>query len=162
MPTDTLYGVLGKTEEDVVERIYGIKERDKEKPFIVLISSISDLKLFKLKGSSVLKNLWPGEVSVVLPCKNLPYLHRGKEKIAFRVPESKVLRSIIRKTGPLVAPSANKEGDNPVIDIEEAVSVFGAEVDFYVDGGTIKGDPSTLVELKNGEVKVLRKGKINL
>lgn len=41
IPTDTLYGVVGSAmSKKAIEKIYKIKERDKSKPLIVLISSV--------------------------------------------------------------------------------------------------------------------------
>ena len=42
--------------------------------------------------------------------------------------------------------------------INEAKKYFGEEVDFYVDGGELAGEPSTLIEIRDGKATVLRKG----
>ena len=48
IPTDTIYGVVGRAEiEDTVERIYTVRNRDHAKPCIVLIASYEDLEKFK-------------------------------------------------------------------------------------------------------------------
>lgn len=50
MPTDTIYGLVGRAEDKkAVERIYKIKRRNKKKPFIILISNIQDLKKFGVR-----------------------------------------------------------------------------------------------------------------
>ena len=106
-----------------------------------------------------LKKIWPGKVSVILPCKNkeFKYLHRGTNSLAFRFPAKKSLLEILKKTGPLVAPSANPEGLKPAENITEAKKYFGDKVDFYLAGGSLKSEPSTLIEIsKDGEVGVLR------
>ena len=49
IPTDTLYGLVGSAfSKKAINRIYKIKNRDKNKKLIVLISSIKDLKKFKI------------------------------------------------------------------------------------------------------------------
>jgi L-threonylcarbamoyladenylate synthase len=49
--TDTLYGILADAlNKNVVEKVYKIKGRKKEKPYIVLIPDISFLKLFSAIG----------------------------------------------------------------------------------------------------------------
>lgn len=169
MPTDTLYGLVGSAlMSATVERIYVARERDANKPLIVLISSADDLAQFNIllseQEQKMLEKLWPGKVSVILPChtKEFSYLHRGTNTIAFRVPVEEKLQSILAEVGPLVAPSANLQGKDPAKTIEEARSYFGDTVDFYEDGGILSSLPSTLVELKNGRLKVLREGAVKI
>ena len=163
-PTDTIYGILGSAlSKKVVERIYTIKGRDENKPFIILISRIEDLKLFGVKISSdqqkYLKSVWPGKVSVILPCKSkkFSYLHRGTNSLALRLPKKKSLRALLEKTGPLVAPSANPQGFVPATTIREAKNYFGNTVDIYVSGGKLQGKSSTLISLLGKEPEILRK-----
>lgn len=170
LPTDTLYGVVGRAlSKKAVERIYEIKGRDESKPFIILISSISDLKTFGIGNTKqqydilhnvILKNKWwPGKVSVILPCANkkFEYLHRSKKSLAFRLPNNKLLISILKKTGPLVAPSANPQGEKPAATISEAKKYFGNNIDFYLAGGRKAGKPSKIVSISvDGIIKKIR------
>src|SRR3989344_8774132 len=163
MPTDTIYGLVGSAlSRKAVERIYKLRERDRKKPFIVLISYLRDLKKFGIKISKshlkILKTLWfppsgvggPGPTSIILTClsKKFSYLHRGTKTIAFRLPKDKQLRNFLKKSGPLVAPSANPAAKPPAKTIKEARMYFGDKIDFYVDGGKIVNEPSVLVEIK--------------
>jgi L-threonylcarbamoyladenylate synthase len=155
MPTDTIYGLVGSAfSKKAVERIYEVKKRSKKKPFIILISSLKDLKRFEVEFSkeisSLLKKLWPGKVSIIFPLKKKKffYLHRGKNSLAFRIPKDSLLQKILKKTGPLVAPSANLENFPPATIIREAKKYFGEKVDFYFDKGKIKGKPSIILEIK--------------
>ena len=155
MPTDTLYGLVGSAfSKKAINRIYKIKNRDKKKKMIVLISSIKDLEKFgiqhtnKLEFVGMLEKFWPGKVSIIL------------NNTAFRLPAKKSLVEILKKTGPLVAPSANPESLEPAENIKKAKEYFGGNVDFYLSGGTLKSKPSTLIKInKKGEIEVLR-GKI--
>ncbi len=110
----------------------------------------------------ILKKIWPGKVSVILEMnkyfKKFEYLHRGTKTLAFRLPKPKWLRNILKISGPLVAPSANWEGYEPAKTINEAKRYFGNKVIYY-DAGKIKGQPSTLIKLKNGKIEILRKGE---
>lgn len=167
VPTDTLYGLVGRADtREVVERIYKIKKRNPDKPCIILISSLDDLNKFNVKVSEeVRKNLekyWPGKVSVILSVNdnNFEYLTRGTKTLAFRLPDEKVLQDLIKETGPIIAPSANPEGEKPATTIEMANKYFGDKVDFYVDDEELKSAPSTLIKFENGEVVVLRQGAI--
>ena len=164
IPTDTIYGIVGVANSpEAVAKIYRIRKRDSKKPMIILISKISDLKLFGIKLTEeirkILDGLWPGKVSIILKStsKKFKYLDRGKKTLAFRLPDNKTLRSFISKTGPLVAPSANPEGLEPAINIQEAKRYFGDKVDFYVDKGSLKSKPSKLVAIRDHEVILIRK-----
>ena len=165
IPTDTIYGIAASAwSKKAVERAYKIMKRNPKKPFIVLIGSIQDLVLFNLKldiaTRNILKKLWPGKISVILPVpsKKFSYLHRRTKTLAFRVPKKTSLIKILRKTGPLISTSANPQGKKPAQTIAEAKKYFESSVDFYMNGGKIKSLPSTLVEIKNSRIIVLRKG----
>jgi len=168
LPTDTLYGIVGRAEsKEAVKKIYNLKDRNSPKPLIILIGSLLDLQKFGIKPDEktrkILDQIWPGKISVILPCqdKKFEYLHRRKKSLAFRLPASKNLIALIKKTGPLVAPSANPEGQKPAETIIEAKKYFGKKVDFYVADGRLKGAPSTIVEIKEGEISLIREGKLS-
>lgn len=173
MPTDTTYGIVGSAlNEKTVNEIYRLRKRDLGKPFIVLIADRMDLKKFGVKPTSaqnaILNRVWPASiklaagkpraVSVILPCadEKFSYLHRGKNTLAFRLPEKESLRKLLRKVGPLVAPSANPQGHPVAKNISEARAYFGHHVDFYEDGGTIAASPSKLIDITDGTEKVIR------
>ena len=150
MPTDTIYGLLtSATNPSAIERLYQLRQRDHNKPFIILISALEDLKLFNVqptpKQLEQLNQLWPGPVSEILCTR------------AFRLPAKAILRELISQTGPLVAPSANLAGQPPATTMAEAQAYFGNQIEGYVDGGHLEGEPSTLVSLAgDGNLTVLR------
>lgn len=162
--TDTLYGLVARAQDErAVERVYALKGRHPEKPCIILISSPEEVGLFGVSCTSeqerALARYWPGPVSVVLPCPAtaLAYLHRGVHSLAFRLPASESLIALISETGPLIAPSANPEGEPPATTIAQARAYFGETVDCYLDGGTRAGRASRLISLApDGSETVLR------
>lgn len=167
LPTDTLYGIIGRAlSKKAVKRIYEVKGRDKSKPFIVLITSYKHLEIFGVEvgkeQAKFLEKFWPGKVSVVLPChsKAFEYLCRGTKSIAFRMIgfKNKNLFNLLKKVGPLVAPSANNEGGKPAETVKEARNYFGNDVDLYINGGERKLNPSTLIKLENNNFVILRQG----
>ncbi|MDD5463916.1 MAG: L-threonylcarbamoyladenylate synthase [Candidatus Moranbacteria bacterium] len=170
VPTDTLYGLVGSAlNKKTVERVYQLRKRDLKKPMIILISSLNDLKKFGIilvsSQKKILDEVWPAKVSVVFECKlkKWEHLHRGQKTLAFRFPADKVLVSLLKKVGPLVAPSANLAGKKPAETYAEARKYFGEDVDFYVDSGKLKSKPSTLVEFgKDGQLKILREGAVKI
>ncbi|PIQ92363.1 MAG: threonylcarbamoyl-AMP synthase [Parcubacteria group bacterium CG11_big_fil_rev_8_21_14_0_20_39_22] len=156
--TDTLYGLVGSAgSRSAVEKIYKIKKRNPNKPLIILIPDIKCLDDFGVRVSesveAKLNTLWPGPMSIILKIKEgmidkLQYLHRGTGELAFRLPNNSKLRDFLAKSGPIVAPSANLEGEQPAENIEEARRYFGKNVDFYIDGGQIEDNkPSSLIRI---------------
>jgi len=158
LPTDTIYGIVGSAlRKKTVERIYRLRKRNPKKPMIVLIATLHDLKRFGVKIDSetarILKKLWPNKISVILPCrsKKFSYLHRGTKTLAFRLPAeasakaglpSFSLRKLLKSVGPLVAPSANWEGERPARTIQEAKKYFSAQGGSASGGGN-RVDPHT-------------------
>ena len=168
MPTDTVYGIVTKArDKKAVERLYRIRRKTPKKPFIILIDSVARLKEFGVRATPAqivfLKKVWPGKVSVILPCPlgKLAYLHLGTKALAFRLPRGRQLFALIKKVGPLVAPSANPEGKAPAETIGQAREYFGEAVDIYVHASRkVDKKPSTLVSLLGAEPKVLRVGSV--
>jgi len=174
LPTDTLYGLVASVDsKKAIEKIYEIKERDKSKALIVLISSLKDLEKFGINlpllrgsGRRPRGSVFLPEVSVLLSCKTTKWkhIHRGTKEIAFRMigEKNKELFNLLKKVGPVVAPSANLESFAPAETVKEAKSYFGSKVDLYINSGRKKGDPSTLIRIKNNEVEILRQGKVKI
>lgn len=174
MPTDTIYGLVGSAlNKKTVERIYKVRKRNLKKPLIILISSLNDLKKFgvDLTGKSypqvdTLNLIWPGKITLILSLpraslRSLEYLHRGTGKLAFRLPDDKKLINILKKTGPLVAPSANIEGEKIAVNIKEVREYFGNKIDFYLGGKKMSGKPSSILGWKNGGLVLIREGSVS-
>lgn len=163
MPTDTTYGIVASAlDEKAVHEVYRLRKRDLNKPFIILISDRTELRKFGVgltpAQEKILAKVWPGSVSVVLPCADdtFSYLHRGGKTLAFRVPAKRELRALLRSTGPLVVPSANPQGHPVAKTIPEARAYFGHHVNFYQDGGTVTAAPSKLIDITDGTEKIIR------
>jgi L-threonylcarbamoyladenylate synthase len=164
IPTDTIYGIsCSAFSKENVEKIYEIKQRDFDKPFIILISSPKDLEKFKLKitefHKKIFKKYWPGPVSIILDVKHdeFSYLHRGKSSLAFRLPNDEKLKSLLKITGPLVSTSANTSENPPINSLDEAVEIFDKKLDFMLDIGSLKNkNPSKIILIEDGKEKVIR------
>lgn len=169
MPTDTVYGIVASAmDTQAVEHIYELKKRDSNKPFVILISKLSDLKKFGIKLSKtaqcILPKIWPNKVSVILPCqqKRFYYLHRGHKTLAFRMPDDKKLLDLLHLTGPLATSSANLSGQPTARNIEQAKQYFGRQIDFYANGGELANEPSTLIEIKGKKILIKRQGGVRI
>ena len=158
IPTDTIYGIVcSALNKESVKKLYKIRKRNLNKPMIILIGSIKDLLIFGISSQKeILKKYWPGKVSIIIDCKNkeFKYLHRGKNSLAFRLPKDSDLIKILKLSGPIVAPSANIEGEKPSQNIDQAKKYFSDKVSFYIDKGILKSKPSKIISL---EEEVIRK-----
>lgn len=168
IPTDTLYGVIARAaDKAAVERVYRVRGRSPNKACVMLVAhaeQITDNSLWTAEHKKLAQKYWPGPLSLIAPTAHTPkYLHRGLESLAYRVPARDDLRALLEKTGMVIAPSANVEGNPPATTVAEAQAYFGNYVDGYVDGGTLDSTaPSTLVTLAGGEPKVLRQGILGI
>lgn len=159
--TDTLYGIVAAADnEQAVERVYQVKGRDATKPPITLIGDISQLYDPLPSGvDQTMNGLWPGKNTVILPQPSAPaWLVRGSQGMSYRLPDNPRLQQFLAQTGPLIAPSANPEGQSPARSIGEAEGYFGESVDFYVDGGVaMNNQPSNIYILTaDGDMEQIR------
>jgi L-threonylcarbamoyladenylate synthase len=165
IPTDTLYGVVAcAANETAVNRLYKLKRRE-GKPGTLIAASIEQLTELGLKKRYVeaVKDYWPNPISVVMPTgQNLSYLHLSKYSLAVRIPNSKSILELLEQTGPLLTSSANQPGEEPVKNIDEAITCFKDKVDFYVDGGELKGKPSTVIRIVDDAIEILRDGAVKI
>lgn len=170
LPTDTIYGIHAKAlAQDAVGKVYQLKSRDQQKPFIIIISSLDDLKLFNIsltpQVKTFLEKIWPNPISVILPCKDeeFSYLHRGLKSLAFRFPNNQFLLEVLKQTGPLISTSANFSGQPSATSINQVTQNFGDKIDIYIDHGELIGVSSTVLKISDdNQLQVLREGQIKL
>ena len=167
IPTDTIYGVVACVDNQAaVERIYQLRQRSPDKPCIILVANRQQVlspSLWQPAHKALADTYWPGPLSIIAPVgASVPaYLHRGTFTLAYRAPAYPELYRLLEATGPLIAPSANPEDESPATTLAEAEAYFGEHVDFYVDGGDLKGrQPSTLVRFTGQGVEVIRQGSL--
>jgi len=169
-PTDTVYGIgTNAYDEDACERIYEVKGRPKYKPLIVLISDIFMLKEIVDYISPVEQKLidafWPGPLTIKFKKKKgaLPnIISAGDEYVRARLINEGIMHKLIETSGvPIVAPSANLSGSPTGTNIKNILQELDGKVDYILDSGNISTDTtSTIVEVDNQKVVVLREGKI--
>ena len=167
IPTDTVYGLVARaTDRQAVEHLYEAKNRE-DKPGTLVAADISQLEELGLKHRylKAVEDFWPGAISVIIPCgdPSLAYLHRGKMSLAVRIPDSKELRMLLQKTGPLLTTSANHPGEPPATTAASAKEYFGDTVDFYADGGDLSDhEPSTIIRIVDDAIEVIRQGAVKI
>ena len=103
-PTDTVYGIgCDPYNEDAVERIYQLKNRDSTKPLPVLAYSkrvLENIVEFDETASRIAEKFWPGGLTMILPLKDdkLKKLSRGTNTLAVRVPNNKCVLAFLKKS----------------------------------------------------------------
>lgn len=167
IPTETVYGLAARIDRpDAVLKIFETKERPFFDPLIVHVSSIDQARELTLSWSIVADKLaeffWPGPLTLVVPKNpNLdPMITSGLETVGLRSPWHKTALEIIAATGPLAAPSANKFGRTSPTNAEHVEEEFDGAVSI-VDGGPCElGVESTILEVGEKELRILRPGMI--
>lgn len=158
IPTDTLYGIVARADnEAAVRRVHAIKKRSAGKPLIVLLASAE--QAYDNVALIAAHSQAGRPTSVIVPSPSAPkWLQHPDGSVAYRVVHLPWLQDILRRTGPLVAPSANIESMQPAKDIQQARAYFGDVVAQYVDGGTIENEQASKIVAvsTSGDVRVIR------
>ena len=166
-PTDTVYGLgCNPYNHDAVQSIYEIKKRKKTKPFPVIGYSKKELEKiaeFNPLEEKIAEKFWPGPITLILKVKDKE-IQKSLElegKIAVRVPDNQCVLALLKECKLLVGTSANISGTAPFNDPKECSENLNG-YDLFIDGGIISSQgESTIVEIEDGNVKVLRKGSIS-
>jgi len=168
-PTETFYGIGAKFDrDDALRTIYEIKKRPQEKAMPLIIGERDLLSVIALEVSSaasvLMDTFWPGPLTLILPAREniSDYITAGTHTVAVRIPgESFALRLAQTAHFPITATSANLSGLPPARDIETILGYFGDRIDLIIDAGTTPGGlPSTIVDVRGADLKVLREGVI--
>ena len=166
-PTDTVYGLgCNPYNHQAVLSIYEIKKRKKTKPFPVIGYSKEELERiaeFNKLEEKIAEKFWPGAITLILKVKDKEIQKSLSldEKIAVRVPNNECVLALLKECKLLVGTSANISDTEPFNDPKECSSNLSG-YDLFIDGGVISSQgESTIVEIENGDVKILRKGTIS-
>ena len=167
-PTETVMG-LGIYFDDynAYQYLNKIKNRPEDKPYSMMLGDISDIEKYAFvndRDFKIIKAFMPGAITVLLNAKDVVprYVTHNTGVIGIRVPDMDTLLDFIKYCGkPLLVPSANKSGEKPALNSEEAVAIFKNEVGYIFKGTCPGGIPSTIVDLTGEQVKILREGPIS-
>lgn len=168
IPTETVYGLAAYAfSKKAIKKIYEVKQRPKEKPLIVLIGNMNQLKQIVKEIPNWVKKslskLWPGPVTIILPKKEeVPReVTAGLSKVAVRMPNHPIPLLLANEVGPIVAPSANISGEPPTSKPEKVIEDFYGKIDVIVDAGeTPYKKPSTIIDATTRPPKIIREGPI--
>jgi L-threonylcarbamoyladenylate synthase len=160
-PTETVYGLgADALSYDAVLRVYEVKQRPLSKPISVAVCDEAMLGAIARPDEfawAFIERFLPGPVTVVLPAGScLPgVLTGGTGLIGIRMPDHPVALALIEGLdAPVTATSANAAGGKDPVRPEEVSVVY----DLLIDGGTLPGTPSTVVDLTTR--RILRAGTL--
>lgn len=163
-PTETVYGIGALfSKEDAINKIYLLKKRDKDKPFILHLAKPSDVENFAEDIPEdfylLAKYFMPGPLTVILKKKKTLNKKFLLDTIAVRVPaHGLTLKILDLLKEPIVGTSANISFKKNSLSAEEVKDIFFGKISSIIDGGRCSlGIPSTIVSLTDAP-KILREG----
>jgi L-threonylcarbamoyladenylate synthase len=169
VPTETVYGLAANALDKLaVAKIFSAKGRPAEHPLISHVFGLSQVPSvvgrWPETAQSLAEAFWPGPLSLVLPkAEQMPMVTTGgRATAAVRMPSQEILRNIIEAAGvPIAAPSANPFTGISPTRVEHLDQAIIEAADLVIDGGQCRiGIESTVVDLSEGEPRLLRPGSI--
>ena len=170
--TETVYGISANAYcEKAVQKVYKAKGRDFNKPCIVLINSYQMLKEIVCDitplEQKIMNKFWPGALTIVFKRKSNSKLallcSAGRDMIGVRMTDSLIGKYIIDKLNlPIISTSANKSGEVTSDDKDTIINTFKEEIDYFILEDDVTCEiPSTIIEVKDNKIIILREGKIS-
>jgi len=172
-PTDTCYGfAVDAFNEEAIKKLYELKKMDLVKPVSVIVSDetiIEEVVDINDKARELMDEYFPGALTVIMKKNDgcPAFLNPSNETLGVRIPDCKVSMALCDLfDGFLTSTSANITTMPQAYSIDDIVGQFEDEElqpDLILDGGLIEEKaPSTVVDVSEGGIKVVRQGEIKL
>jgi len=167
-PTDSSYAFgchIG--DKKVIRRIHQIRRTDKKHNFTLVCADLSEISVYARVENwayRLIKSLTPGPFTFVLPAtRQLPKILANPKRrtIGIRVPDHPLVSAMLEELGePIMSSTLSLPGDDlPLTDPLEIEERIGHQVEAIVDAGPTGFEPTTVLDLSNGAVEVLRAGR---
>jgi tRNA threonylcarbamoyl adenosine modification protein (Sua5/YciO/YrdC/YwlC family) len=167
-PTDTMYAIgCSIQSQQAVNRICEIRQIKPTKnrfSFICAdLSAISNFAKVSDFAFKILKRYLPGAYTFVLPASSkVPsVLVQSKKTVGIRIPDYAPILEIVQQLGhPILTSSLPTDG----LDIEDytdpslIAEQYGNQVDLILDGGIGGLIPSTVIDLQDDLIDIIREG----
>lgn len=169
IPTDTVYGLAASADDPrAAEALYAAKGRDARQPTAVLFASLDELLArvpeLPAPGVAVARALLPGPLTLVVPNPGRRFRWLNEERpetLGIRVPDvDGPGKEVLDALGALVATSANLPGGRDPRSLADVPPELVAAAASTVDGGSLGGAPSTVVDVTGTEPRILREGAL--
>ena len=168
-PTETVFGlgIIASSEANYLKMVE-IKKRPPEKPFTLMCSSIEMAARYveiSEVAKKVLNKFTPGPITLILPKKeNVPsFIDLNSGYVGIRIPKnSEVLEVISKINMPLMVPSANISGQEPIREQQGIIETFSGKISGVLEGECESNTPSTIVKIDKDTIILIRRGEISL
>lgn len=166
-PTDSSYALgCAIGDKAAMERIRGIRNLDDRHNFTLVCRDLADISSYARVDNSVfrlLKSLTPGRYTFVLGAtREVPRRLQNPRRrtIGIRVPDSPLVQSLLGELGePIMSSTLILPGEEmPENDAEEIRERLEHQLELVIDAGPVDNQPTTVVDLSDGEPRVLRTG----
>jgi L-threonylcarbamoyladenylate synthase len=172
-PTDTVYGLCcDPDDESAARRLYGLKGRLPVQPSAVMFftfdAAVNALGELEDTERDALAALLPGPVTLLLENRSGRFAAACRSDpatIGLRVPWlPDYLHALCAIDSPVMQSSANISGESDARTLDAVPATLREGADVVLDGGTLPGIPSTVVDLREyrsaGAWYVLREGPL--
>ena len=167
-PTDSSYALgchIG--DKRAMDRIRRIRKTDKNHNFTLVCSDLSEISLYAKTDNwayRLIKSLTPGPYTFILQAtREVPkrLQHPRRKTIGIRVPDNAIVQAILGALGePIMSSTLTLPGDDtPLTDVDEIEARIGHQIDLIVAGGTTGVEPTSVIDLSEGSINILRKGR---
>ncbi len=164
-PTDTYYGIgCDILNKKAIQKVYQLKQRNKNKPFSFICSGLKNISHYAKVSNyayKTMKRLLPGPYTFILEgSKLVPKIMLTKRKTAgIRVPNNSICLALVEELGnPIITTSATMPNGTIFYNPSLIHDFFQSRIDIVIDGGTVPGNPSSVISLINDIPEVIRKG----
>ena len=165
-PTETVYGVgIHFNDEEALERLMEAKNRDYSKAITLMVADKADISQYAYispQAQKMIDQFMPGMITLIFKKKESirDIMTNGKSTIGIRIPDSEFVLSLLKKVGPMLVTSANLSQHSNTTSTQEVLNQLDGRIDLVVDGKTSDNIASTVVDVSQDEIKILRAGKI--
>lgn len=165
-PTETVYGVgIRFEDEKALDHLMEAKNRDYSKAITLMVANKADISQYAYvseKAQKLIEHFMPGMITLIFQKKETvsEAMTNGKPTIGIRIPDSSFVLSLLEKVGPMLVTSANLSHHQNTTSTAEVLEQLDGRIDLVVDGKTSDNIASTVVDVSQDEIKILRAGKI--
>lgn len=169
-PTETVYGLgADATNEEAVKKIFAVKNRPSDNPFIVHVPSIEAIDkvaYINEDAKRLFEAFSPGPITIVLPKKSsVPQsVTAGLDTVGIRIPAHPMALQLLDKCNcPIAAPSANTSKRVSPTKACYAMEDLSGKIPLILNGGDCDvGIESTVISLTTEIPTILRPGAITM
>jgi len=167
VPTDSSYALVchldDKTAADNLRRIRGVDDKHQLTLLCRDLSELASYAKVDNRQFRLLKNATPGAFTFILEAsKEVPrrVSHPQRKTIGLRVPDHATLQALLAlHNGPLLATTLIARGEtDPLNDAQDIRARFEHQIAAVIDAGACALEPTTVIDLTDGDPVVIREG----